>query len=220
MTTRTLLQPLLALLLTLPIPSPLPAGSKNPKEIIKKVQKKYRQVKTLQADFRQDFRWELTGETHSVTGIIYLQEGNKYHIETDVQKIITDGTTVWTYSKKTRQVIIDLLEKSEENPLPRDLVLKYSEEYAPVYVGEEKLDGRKMHVLNLVPKEEDTLIKSVKIWVDADNWVTRKIEQLDINDNLNTYLVSNIRDNVPLDPSLFQFQIEQDFEVVDLRETD
>lgn len=189
------------------------------KDVVKNVQKKYQQLKSLQADFKQEFKWELAGETQMVTGKIYLMDGDKYRIETELQEIITDGSTVWTFSKNSSQVIIDKLDKSNENPLPRDLFFKYSEEYEPVYVGEESIDGNKTHVLNLVPKDEEALIKSMKIWVDGDSWLTRKIEQTDINDNVNTYTVSNIRDNIDLKPSLFKFQVKDDFEVVDLRPT-
>jgi outer membrane lipoprotein-sorting protein len=57
----------------------------------------------------------------------------------------------------------------------------------------------------------------MKIWVDAANWLTIKIEQLDINDNVNTYHISNIEHNIELSNTLFTFQIPPEAEVVDLR---
>lgn len=213
---------LLFIFLNLFISTSLPdanANSKRAKEIIKKVQKKYKELKSLTADFEQEFVWELAGETQTIKGVLFLSAGNNYRIKTDTQTIVTDGTTVWTYSEPDNQVIIDLMDKSEENSLPKDLLFQYSEEYRPQFIGEEKLDGRKVYVLSLLPKDEEAFIKTMKIWVDASSWLTVKIEQIDINDNINTYTVTNIKENIDLDSSLFSFKIPKDSEVVDLRES-
>lgn len=193
----------------------------NAKEIIKKVKAKYESLENLQADFEQTFKWELAGETQTVKGTLYLMHGNNYRIETEAQEIVTDGTTVWTYSKQGDQVIIDLLDKSEENALPKDLLFQYSEDFKPTLVGESKLNGKKVYVLTLSPKNvEESFIKSMKIWVDADTWVTSQVEQTDINDNVQTYVINNIRDNVVLTSDLFKFKIPAEAEVVDLRDNE
>jgi len=189
------------------------------KDIIKKVKEKYETLKSLQADFEQTFKWELAGETQSVKGTVYLAEGNNYRIETDTQAIVTNGTTVWTYSKNSDQVIIDLVAAAQEGQLPRDLLFKYSEEYKPKLAGEEKIEGRKCYKLELIPKnEDDSFIRVMAIWVDSKSWLTKRIEQVDINDNVNTYMVTNILDNPELAPELFTFEVQPESEVVDLRE--
>ncbi len=203
-------------LLLHPMASPA-TGKGNPKEIIKKVKKKYQELRSLKADFEQEYVWELAGETRTVQGTLYLKSGDKYRIETENDVIVTDGKTVWTYSKANEQVIIDSLQSSDENPLPKDLLFKYSEEYNPHFVAEEKLYGKKAFKLNLVPKDEEAFVKSIQIWVDANSWLTVKVQQVDINDNVNTYFLRNAQQNVELEESLFNFQIPPETEVVDLR---
>ena len=211
---------LLSILLSLCFTPPAAnANSKRAKEIIKKVQKKYKELQSLKADFEQEFIWQLVGETQTIKGLLYLSAGNHYRIETDTQTIVSNGTTVWIYSEPDNQVIIDSMDKSEENPLPKDLLFQYSEEYKPELAGEEKFNGEKTYVLNLLPKDEDAFIKSMKIWVDASSWLTIKVEQVDINDNVNTYIIGNIKENLQLEDSLFNFEIPEDCEVVDLRES-
>jgi len=191
--------------------------AQNAKDIIKNVKKKYEQLQTLKADFEQEYVWELAGETQKLKGTLYLQTGNHYRIETESQVIVTNGKTVWTYAEENNQVIIDDLKTSEENPLPKDLLFKYSEEYTPHLVGEEKLDGKAVYALNLIPKDKDAFVKSMKIWVDPTLWLTVKIEQKDINDNLNTYWVRNIQENIKIEADVFNFRIPAGAEVVDLR---
>lgn len=193
------------------------ADSKRAKEIVKKVQKRYKELQSLKANFEQEFTWQLAGETQTVKGLLYLSAGNHYRIETDTQTIVTNGTTVWTYSEPDNQVIIDSMDKSQENPLPKDLLFQYSDDYNPALTGEERINGEKTYLLQLLPKDEDAFIKSMTIWVDASNWLTIKVEQVDINDNINTYIIGNIKENLPLEDSLFNFEIPPDSEVVDLR---
>jgi len=211
---------LLSILLSLCFTPPAAnANSKRAKEIIKKVQEKYKELQSLKADFEQEFIWQLAGETQTIKGLLYLSGGNHYRIETDTQTIVSNGTTVWIYSEPDNQVIIDSIDKSEENPLPKDLLFQYSDEYKPELAGEERFNGEKTYVLNLLPKAEDAFITSMKIWVDASSWLTIKVEQVDINDNVNTYIIGNIKENLQLEDSLFNFEIPEDCEVVDLRES-
>ena len=46
------------------------ANSKRAKEIIKKVQKKYKELQSLKADFEQEFTWQLAGETQTVKAVL------------------------------------------------------------------------------------------------------------------------------------------------------
>jgi len=192
---------------------------KEAKRIIKQVQQKYQQVQSLRADFEQIFIWQLAGETQQVKGTIYLKEGNKYRIETNSQLIVTDGETVWTYSRPDSQVIIDQLNHAQGNPLPKDLLFQYAEEFEPAKFQEEELNGTKTFRINLVPKDEEGFITSMIIWVDKETLLTIKVEQTDINDNINTYFISNIKENTELEPSLFHFDVPEHSEIVDLRES-
>lgn len=194
------------------------SDTKKAESIMKQVQKKYQRIKSLQADFEQSFKWELAGETQEVKGVIYLQEGNHYRIETDTQLIVTDGKTLWTYSQPDQQVIIDLLNHSAENPLPKDILFQYSEEYKPVAMHDETLNHQKTYMIELTPKDKDTFITSMNIWIEKDNLFTVKVEQTDINGNVNSYLIRDIKENPVLDAGLFSFKIPQNTEVIDLRE--
>lgn len=189
-------------------------------DIIKKMQKKYKGLKSLQADFEREVVWELAGETRTVKGSLYLTSDDKYRIETDEQLVVTDGKKVWTFSHLQNYVLVDHLDKSKGGQLPRDILLQYANLYNSEYLGEEKLDGNKVYVLKLLPKDEEELIVSMKVWVDADKLYTRKIEQVDINENINRYMVSNVKENIELDDSLFYFVVPDGAEVVDMTEAE
>jgi len=193
-------------------------AKKDGNEIIEKVRDKYKDLTSLKAEFTQTFVWELAGETQSVKGTLYVKGDKHYRIETEDQLVVTDGATVWTFSKKGEQVIIDLIDNSSGGQLPKDLLFQYAKDYKAKFLAEEKVDGHDTYALALEPKEEDALLHSMKIWVDKDDWFTRKIEQVDINENINTYTIKKIEENPELDASLFKFEIPEAVEVVDLRD--
>ena len=56
----------------------------------------------------------------------------------------------------------------------------------------------------------------MKVWVD-DERLMKKIQVLDISDNLTTYYVEAIKINTGLNDREFQFTAPSDAEVIDLR---
>lgn len=186
-------------------------------DIVNKIRQTYEKLESLKGDFEQEFTWALAGETQSLNGTLYLKRGDRYRVETPNQMIITDGKTVWTYSLDKNQVFVDNLEKSKDNPLPRDLIIKYTHEFKPKLLRSEKLGAADCYVLALTPRDENSFIRSVTVWVDKSAWLAARIEQVDINDNKTAYVLKNVQRNAPLADGLFIFNIPTEAEVVDMR---
>ena len=186
-------------------------------KIIAKVRSTYEGLQSLTADFEKDYTWALAGETQTLTGKLFLKKGDRYRIETDLQTIVTDGKTVWTYSPEKAQVFIDRMEKSEENPLPRDLLVKYTSEFKPQYLHGETVNGRDCHVVQLNARDEEAYARSVTVWVDKKSSVAVQIEQRDLNDNITIYRLKNFSLNLPLNDQLFTFAVPEKTEVIDWR---
>ncbi len=193
----------------------------NADKIIARVRSTYEKLEALSADFQKDYTWALAGETQTMTGKLYLKKGDRYRIETEVQTIVTDGKTVWTYSADKQQVFIDNMTKSQENPLPRDLLIKYTNDFKAEYVRSEKFGPSDCYVVRLRPRQEDdSFAKSVTVWVDQKNWIAVKIEQVDLNENLTVYKLQNFAINPALADQLFAFKIPDNVEVVDWRNSE
>lgn len=187
-------------------------------EIIKKVKDKYDDLKTFHAEFTQRSYWKLADNVHEQKGKVWLKGKEKFRIETEDQTVVSDGKTIWTYSQFNNQVIIDNLENSGDDiRLPKDIFFKYSEDYNPIYIQEEKIDNQDCHVLELKSKTEDIFIKYMKIWINVKIFVPIKIEQVDINDNSNTYFLSNIQVNETIGEKFFIYDVPDSVEIIDMR---
>jgi chaperone LolA len=202
------------LLLAFPDSALLQSQAEN---IVRKVRETYEKLESLKGDFEQQYTWSLAGETQELHGTLYLKKGDRYRMETPNQLIVTDGKTVWTYSSDKNQVFIDNLEKSKDNPLPRDLLIKYTRDFKPRLLRSEKVGASDCSVIALTPRDENSFIRKVTAWIDKSTWLAIRIEQIDLNDNQTIYTLKNSLRNIQLPDSLFTFRIPAATEIVDMR---
>jgi outer membrane lipoprotein carrier protein len=193
------------------------SAQEKAEDLVAKIRQTYEKLESLKGDFEQQYTWSLAGETQVLNGTLYMKKGDRYRVETPNQMIVTDGKTVWTYSLDKKQVFVDRLEKSKENPLPRDLMLKYTRDYKPRLLRSEKVGASDCYVIALTPQDENAFVQLVTAWIDKSTWLALRIEQTDLNDNKTVYLLKNAQRNVPLAEELFSFKIPADVEVVDMR---
>lgn len=187
------------------------------KEIIEKVQAKYKKTNTLIAKYTQTSKFKLTKFEQNINGTLYLKKEKKYRIETNDQVFITDGVTSWAFTNKTNQLVIDNFKEDKNSISPEKFLVEYPEDYYSSLVGKSKVNNQEVYELKLIPKSSNNFIKSMKVWVDDDEWFIRKVELIDINDNVTIYTVKKVDVNVEIGNDKFQFKPGKDVQVIDLR---
>ncbi len=193
------------------------AKETNPTKIIQNVEKKLDSTISIRIVFKQTYIWELTGEEQSIEGELLLQGDDRFHVTTEDQVIVSDGQTLWTYSKPSQRVLIDRLSDSDNTLLPRQILFQYTRSYTSRMVGEETLLGKACAVVMLTEESGDAFFPKVTVWIEQDTWIPRKVEQIDINDNRTIYELTSLQFDVPADRSIFEFVIPEDTEVIDMR---
>ena len=178
------------------------------KEYLDAVQKKYKSINDLSADFKQSMN-----EKASLKGKIYYSKGNKLRLELKNSTIISDGTVLWNYNKGQKKVVINNASGSDPSFFTID---KFLYDYpSKSSVTLEKEDNH--NVLVLVPQKESNLnFKKAKIWTNQDYLIIRiSIENLS---GTNTYFqFSNYNLNQNLPESMFTFSPPEGTNVIDLR---
>lgn len=185
--------------------------------IIKELLKKFEASKNIKVDFKQKFQWKLTDDYSEQAGTIWLAGKEKFKIITEDQTIISDGITLWTYSKTNNQVIIDKVDHAEDINLPRDILLSYSDLYSARYLKKEKIENKDYHFIELFAKSDEQFIKLIKIWIEEKELILLKIEQIDLNENVNEYILANFILNVPVGANFFKYEAPDSVEVIDMR---
>ena len=208
---------LLLLLAALFTPFAVLRPGEDAEEVLKNVEKKYATIKDAKITFSQDVKFGVTGTEQSFTGTLAMKKGNKYRIELEDQTIVTDGVAVWSYTKSTKQVIIDKYKENPQSFSPDRVLVNVPDHYRSIVLAEEKVNGRDASVLKLTPVDPKSNIQWMKIWVGHDDWMMKKVQVLEVSDNLTTYGIDSMRTNIGLGDDQFTFDAPQGVEVIDLR---
>ena len=187
------------------------------KEITDKLQKRYDSLQDATAHFTQHVKFGFSKIEQDFSGTLRMKRPNKYRVETEYQTLVTDGATVWSYSPVNKQVLIDRYKETPDSFAPEQFLLNLPTNYYASLVQQEKKAEAAWIVLKLVPIDDQSFIKSMKVWVEEGSWVVRKVEMLDVNDTEKTYNVQDIRINTGLKDGTFVFTAPAGTEVVDLR---
>ncbi len=193
------------------------SGDDDADAIIAKVQKKYESVQDASVAFVRHVQFGAMKAEQEFKGTLLMKRGNKYRIEMEDQTIVTDGQSVWSFNKVNRQVLIDRY-KDDPNALSPDRVLvNVPERYTATLLGTENVGDRETSVLKLIPRSGKSSTQWMKVWVDRDDWLMRRIQVLDVSENLTTYDVTAISLNPGIADSVFQFNAPPGVDVIDLR---
>ncbi len=187
------------------------------KYVTDQIQHRYEMIDDAVAQFEQQVKFGYSAIEQSFSGTLYMKKPNRYRIESEHQTIVTDGISVWAYSPANNQVIIDHYKENQNSLTPDKFLLNLPSNYYTTLLGTEKAKSGEQAVLKLVPKDDRSFVKSVKIWVDENNWMVKKILILDVNETTTTYIINDIKLNGNLKERTFNFTPPAGAETVDLR---
>jgi outer membrane lipoprotein-sorting protein len=163
--------------------------------ILQKMRKNIMDCKSLQVSFSQDGKQEGT----------LLMSGNKYALTLPDEQVITNGTTLWMYMRKSNEVNIYsyIAEKDELNPF---LVIKnYEKNYRAKYIREESVNGRKCDIIDLQPLDGKGIIYKFRLYVNKENFTPLRFEAYSKGESTSSYIITTWKPNVSVQLSSFEF---------------
>jgi outer membrane lipoprotein carrier protein len=181
--------------------------------VVGKVEAKYAKVDVIQADFVQKIKSEVFGEeTQRGEMIIKRPAKMKWDFTSGQKQFITNGETMWIYTKTNNQVI--RYKDVSNSRSTADSLLQSLDNLQSVFnvaVAEGKNSG---HVLNLSPKDGSAQFKSVQLTVNS-SFVVQKVMIVDAVDTVTTLEFSDVKLNSDVPDSTFEFSVPAGADVVD-----
>jgi outer membrane lipoprotein carrier protein len=176
--------------------------------ILRATSRRYEQVRSMQAEFEQQMRNPLLGQTTRSSGTLYQRQPDRFLMqfsdpEGDI--IVSDGQYFWLYypSVDARQVI-----RTPRGPQGLDLHAQFIGDpvnrFQATSHGRESVRGRDAHVLTLVPREP-VGYRTLKVWIDVDDHLVRRFELTEENGNVRQFELRDVVVNPSLPDRLFQF---------------
>ena len=187
------------------------------REVTEKVQRRYESIRDATARFTQHVKFGFSQIEQNFAGTLIMKKPNKYKVESEHQTFVTDGSTVWAYSPVNKQVLIDRFKENENTLSPEQFLLNLPADYYSTLLAGERAGEAYLITLKLVPKDDQSFVKSMKVWVEEGSWIVRKVEIVDVNDTEKTYTVQDVKINTNVKDDVFAFTPPPGTEVVDLR---
>ncbi len=186
-------------------------------EILDRVKDRYEEIDDAEIKFTQEVTFARTKLEQKATGKLFLRKENQYRLELNDQIIVTDGETVWSYSRPAEQVIIDLFKIDERILTPEKILTGAPADFSATVLGREPSADGELVVLKMTPAGDNVSVTSLKLWVDEANWLIRRVELIEFSGKKTTYTIKELKSNVGLEAGVFSFTPPEGVEVVDLR---
>lgn len=220
------------LALAAPLPAtaaPPPAAVDSPPDaerILARARAAYDSLVTLRARFRQviEMRVFEPPRRRAGTGTWYQEKPGLFRMDFDEPEgdlVVSDGRALWLYYPSTHpdQVVRSSLESAsggrsgEIVDLQGRILDRARTVYDARYVGRERVDGHGAHLVELTPRNQDAAYERVRLWIDVDRWLVRKLAFTDHSETVRTIVLDELETGVTLPDSLFRFEPPDGVEV-------
>ena len=151
------------------------------------------------------------------TGTI-LVSGDKYKVEMEGQLIFSDGVTLWTYLKDSEEVMVSNVADNEDGISPTSILTKYDEDYKSSFDNDKKYKNSDVKKIDL-KTSKDRGFQKLSLVINQKKLSLDSFSVYDMNGNVFTYHIINLKPNITLEENEFVFSAEKypDVEVIDMR---
>ena len=213
---RGLLLTLAALLIA------VPAAAQDAGAIIGRASRVYRSLSSLRADFVQVIDNPMIDSAESRGTLVQSGEAKLAMRFSDPpgEAIVLDGEHVWVYTPSTVPDQVLRMALPSGGPVYGYNILAWlldrpAERYEASYVRQDKVGGRAVDVVELVPAVPDLPFERAIVWIDRGDALPRRLEILEPSGATRTLTLSNVRTNQRVAESTFRFEVPRGVRVVD-----
>lgn len=185
-------------------------ASPSAAEVARDLQARYGNLSTLSADFTQSVGGE------SLRGSIQVK-GEAFRLTIPGQTLVTDGSTLWSYSDEERQLRIQSYDPADVGFQIGQLFTDYLSVFRATGASKATIGGVQHDVLALRPREAGSSVRDVTLYARSSDGVPTRIRVHDVNGATLAFDLRNVRLNPSIPQSRFRFEAPRGAEVVDLR---
>lgn len=186
-------------------------------EVVEKSESLYSSKKTFTVKFNQVVSSGDFFDDDKTAGTMFLSYPDKFRVETLEQTLASDGDSLWTYSVENKQVTIESMKQLEDVVTPADYLFRFKEHYNLTYDSTETISKRFCHLLSLKSKDDDQFVRSMKVYIDSETWLVRRVIYRDLNDNKITLDFEDWQLGTAIAPEKFRFKTPSGVEEVRVR---
>jgi outer membrane lipoprotein carrier protein len=198
------------------------AAAQDATAIVGRSSRVYRSLSSLKADFVQVIDNPMIDSAESRGTLVQAGPDRLAMRFSDPpgEAIVIDGRHVWIYTPSTTPGQVIRMPVPSGGPVYGYNMLGWlldrpAERYTASYVRADRLDGRSVDVVRLVPAVPDLPFERAVLWLDRDDGLPRRLEITEPSGALRTLTLSKLRVNQRVSDKTFTFEVPEGVRVVD-----
>ncbi|MGE5773646.1 MAG: LolA family protein [Hyphomicrobiales bacterium] len=194
------------------------ASAVDVQTIVRKVQERYDSTRDFTAHVTQETTVASLGKTTTAEGTVAFKKPGKMRWELDhnaPQLIVADGSTLWLYQQKERQVIKAPFDAAFRSSTPISFLTgvgRLAQDFDASVDGTSP-DGQLVSLL-LIPRRDSAAVGKLRLHVAADSGEIRGAEIFDPLGNVSRLQFADIKRNQNLPDKDFVFELPPGVDVI------
>jgi len=180
------------------------------KGILDKVSTKLKTNKTFYVEFSASVKNATNGTSSTLNGKGWVK-GDKFSAVYGENTIICNGTKTWTILKKSKEVTETPADEDDEESMnPKRLMTLWESGFTNKYDKEETLNGEKVHVIHLYPKNARTAnYHTVTVYISKSGNELKKAVMKAKDGTVMTYTLTKFTSNPTVEDTKFVFDMSK-----------
>jgi len=191
-------------------------------EVLNEIQNRYEKTNDIEANFIQEYFGKGMKQPNQGEGKVYFKKKGmmRWDYTAPNQKLISDGHTLWYYQPDEKQVLISDVSSVLNEKTPLAFLAgegNLSRDFKLLNLKESVSQKEDNYVVELAPKEPLATLSKLILTVDKKAYIVLQVDVLDALGNVTRTRFINIKTNVGISGSLFQFTSPPGTEVIKMQ---
>jgi len=205
-------------------PSLVPSASGvTGQAVLIEIQNRYENTNDMEARFLQEFVGKMMKQAQKGEGKVYFKKKGmmRWDYKVPNQKFISNGNVVWYYQPDENQVLVYDLSNLIKEKTPLAFLAgegKLDRDFDLVSFNEAASQKEGSYVVELVPKEPHAGLSKLILTVDRKMFFVNQADVIDMLGNVTRTRFMDIKTNVGLQASFFNFTIPPGADVMKVQE--
>ncbi len=191
-------------------------------EVLSEIQSRYEKTNDFEANFRQEYLGKGMKQSKGEGKVYFKKKGMmRWDYTVPKQKMISDGRTLWYYQPEEKQVLVSDVSKFLKEKTPLAFLAgegNLSRDFNLLNVNESVSQKEDNYVVELAPKEPFATLTKLILTVDKKNYNILQADVVDELGNVTRTRFTELKTNVGLSNSFFQFTIPPGTDVIKMQE--
>jgi outer membrane lipoprotein carrier protein len=187
--------------------------------VLAEIQSRYENTNEIEANFLQEYIGKVMMKPQKGEGKVYFKKKGmmRWDYKVPNQKLISNGHTLWYYQPEENQVFVSDVARILRERTPLAFLSgegEISRDFNVVNFNESVSQREDYFVLELVPKEPNTVLAKLTLTVDKKTFYVVQADVFDGLGNVTRTRFTEMKTNVGLPNSFFNFTIPPGTEVL------